>query len=54
MAVRILKGESVADNPPESVDIVTKILNEDQVEALGIEVPAELAEEIQFVKTIVQ
>ncbi|NLN51627.1 MAG: ABC transporter substrate-binding protein [Clostridiaceae bacterium] len=49
MAVRILKGESVADNPPELVEKVTKILNQDQVEALGIEVPADLESEIEYV-----
>lgn len=54
MAVRILDGESVADNPPELVENVTKILNEDQVGVLGIEIPADLADEIELVKTVEQ
>ncbi|NLM18485.1 MAG: sugar ABC transporter substrate-binding protein [Clostridiaceae bacterium] len=52
MVVRILKGESVADNPPETVEKVTMILNQDQVEELGIVVPAELEGEVEYVTTI--
>ncbi|HHT24510.1 MAG TPA: ABC transporter substrate-binding protein [Clostridiaceae bacterium] len=51
MVVRILNGESVADNPPETVEKVTKILNQDQVEALGIVVSAELEKEVEYVTT---
>ncbi|HHU53592.1 MAG TPA: sugar ABC transporter substrate-binding protein [Clostridiaceae bacterium] len=51
MVVRILNGESVADNPPETVEKVTMILNQDQVEALGIVVPAELEGEVEYVTT---
>ncbi len=51
MAIRILNGESIADNPPETVQKVTKILNEDQVQTLGIEIPADLLDEIELVKT---
>ena len=51
MAVRILNGESIADNPPETVKEVTKILNKDQVDALGIEIPEALKSEIEFVET---
>lgn len=51
MVVRILNGESVADNPPETVEKVTMILNEDQVEALGIVVPADLEGEVEYVAT---
>ncbi len=52
MAIRILNGESVADNPPELVEKVTKILNEDQVATLGLEVPEAIAAEVEFVKTV--
>ncbi len=51
MAVRILNGESIADNPPETVKEVTKILNQDQVDVLGIEISEELKSEIDFVET---
>ncbi|NLJ70224.1 MAG: ABC transporter substrate-binding protein [Clostridiaceae bacterium] len=51
MVVRILNGESVANNPPETVEKVTMILNQDQVEALGIVVPAELEGEVEYVTT---
>ncbi|HZJ69094.1 MAG TPA: ABC transporter substrate-binding protein [Candidatus Eisenbacteria bacterium] len=51
MAVRILNGESVADNPPELVENVSKILNQDQVDILGINIPAEIEAEIELVRT---
>jgi len=51
MAVRILDGSPVADNPPELVEDVTKILNQDQVEVLGIQIPADIESEIQYVET---
>ncbi len=51
MAVRILNGEAVADNPPELVENVSKILNQDQVDILGIKIPAEIEAEIELVKT---
>lgn len=54
MAIRILNGESMADNPPELVEKVTKILNEDQVATLGLEVPESIAADVEFVKTVEQ
>ncbi len=52
MAIRILNGESIADNPPELVAKVKKILNEDQVAALDLKVPDDIAAEVEFVKTV--
>ena len=51
MAVRLLKGEAVADNPPELVQKVKKIVNQDQVEALGLSIPDAIKADIEFVKT---
>lgn len=51
MAVRLLKGETVADNPPELVQKVKKIVNQDQVEALGLSIPDAIKADIEFVKT---
>ncbi|MDY3051946.1 MAG: ABC transporter substrate-binding protein [Ndongobacter sp.] len=51
MAIRILDGQSVAENPPEKVTDLLKLLNEDQVTALGIEVPEALKKEVTFIKT---
>nr|WP_072514906.1 ABC transporter substrate binding protein [Ndongobacter massiliensis] len=51
MAVRILEGSPLSDNPPEKVEKSTKILNRTQAEALGLKVPEDLKNEIEFVES---
>lgn len=54
MAIRILDGQRISENPPERVVDLVKLLNEDQVAALGIDVPEALKKEITFIKTNAQ
>lgn len=52
MAAKILSGENTpAEMPVQSPSEFTLVINEDAVEILGIEIPDELMEEAELVKT---
>lgn len=50
MAIRILDGQTVAENPPEKVEKVVYVVNEDQMKNLGFKIPDSI-KDVEYVKT---